>query len=46
MADISSFEFTKRVQATREFWDKVGILLPDYENSKDWLMQNGIRLDI
>mgnify|MGYP000121427502 CR=1 FL=1 len=31
---------------SREFWDKVGILLPDYENSKDWLTQNGIRLDI
>ena len=31
---------------SREFWDKVGILLPEYENSKDWLTQNGIRLDI
>ena len=31
---------------SREFWDKVGVLLPDYENSKDWLTQNGIRLDI
>lgn len=31
---------------SREFWDKVGILLPDYENSKDWLTQNGIKLDI
>lgn len=31
---------------SREFWDKVGLLLPDYENSKAWLTQNGIRLDI
>ena len=31
---------------SREFWNKVGILLPDYENSKEWLTENGIKLDI
>lgn len=31
---------------SREFWDKVGSILPDYENSKDWLLKNGIRLDV
>ncbi len=31
---------------SREFWDKVSAILPNCEESKDWLKRNGIRLTI
>lgn len=31
---------------SREFWGKVALVLPDYETSKTWLAENGIKLDI
>ena len=31
---------------SREFWGKVALVLPDYEASKTWLTENGIKLDI
>lgn len=31
---------------SREFWDKVSTILPNCEESKDWLKRNGIRLTI
>ena len=31
---------------SREFWDKISVLLPDYENSRDWLSLYGINLDV
>lgn len=31
---------------SREFWGKVALILPDYKNSKTWLLENGIKLDI
>ena len=31
---------------SREFWYKVGTILPNYELAKDWLTKNGIMLNI
>lgn len=31
---------------SREFWNLVSAILPDYENRKDWLRKNGVRLKL
>ncbi|MGG7177442.1 M48 family metallopeptidase [Clostridium paraputrificum] len=31
---------------SKEFWDKVSSVMPDYEPRKEWLKNNGIKLDI
>lgn len=31
---------------SREFWNKVSSILPDYERSKNWLKINGIKMEI
>ena len=31
---------------SREFWQKVSEVLPDYNYAKDWLTVNGVRADI
>lgn len=31
---------------SKEFWDKVAAIMPDYEVRKEWLRNNGIKLDI
>lgn len=31
---------------SKEFWDKVSAVMPDYEVRKEWLRNNGIKLDI
>ena len=31
---------------SQEFWDRMSIVMPDYEVRKEWLRNNGIKLDI
>lgn len=31
---------------SQEFWDRVAWIMPDYELRKEWLKNNGVRLDI
>lgn len=31
---------------SREFWNLVSAILPDYGNRKDWLRKNGVRLKL
>jgi predicted metal-dependent hydrolase len=31
---------------SRAFWDMVAAVLPDYERRKEWLKNNGVRLDL
>ena len=31
---------------SKEFWEMLGRVLPDYESRKEWLMNNGIKLDV
>jgi len=31
---------------SKEFWEMLGRVLPDYEIRKEWLMNNGVKLDI
>ena len=31
---------------SKEFWEMLGRVLPDYESRKEWLMNNGIKLDM
>ncbi len=29
-----------------DFWQMVGIIVPDYESAKDWLLRNGVKMKI
>lgn len=29
-----------------DFWQTVGLLVPDYESAKDWLLRNGVKMKI
>jgi len=31
---------------SKEFWEMLGRVLPDYESRKEWLMNNGIKLEV
>lgn len=31
---------------SKRFWDKVASILPDFERRKDWLKNNGVRMDL
>ena len=29
-----------------DFWQTVGFIVPDYESAKDWLLRNGVKMEI
>lgn len=29
-----------------DFWQTVGVIVPDYESAKDWLLRNGVKMEL
>jgi predicted metal-dependent hydrolase len=36
----------KHLNHSRQFWDEVSIIIPDYKNHEDWLRKNGVKMTL
>lgn len=36
----------KHLNHSRQFWDEVSIIIPDYKTHEDWLRKNGVKMTL